>query len=625
MTHPAPALLLRSLRTLGTLSAMLALAACGGNDDNTGTAPAASPAAAPPAPAAAATVVSGSVVKGPVAGAQVCGYMVSGSGRGAALGSCTTSDASGNYTLTVPVGSGLLWVEASGGSYVDETTRATVSLPAGSVLVGLVGATGGSVTGMLTPLTTLALNAARATAGSGGTLDAAAYAAAAAQLLATFNLPPSLNITTTLPTFGSAANAYGSALTTFSQMLAAGLPLAQLLATTQPALLQPAYAAALAAASAPPAAPPPAPPPATAASASASGNVAVAGGRTDFAPQTDGFEVGVKADRTNYRFYRRASQAGSTVIHTEEIIVSVPRSGATTVTYADTTARFTEHYCFSACGVTISTPAGASHPVTITFAGLVLSNGRTLTGSLVGDAGGAAWGALDLPRTTSGTLDISGTAVTVVEGSQSSQVIGAATLRSVSLSLADGSQMAVNRLGSDAPTVLRAVPPGIGQMCNSACQTSIVDSAAGTTVTFSATPLSGGVLLSGSVFIGMTSGSVTSAELGGFTPTADSIESHNDQRRITFSALGSAGNGIATLSVSHRGGRVVGAEVSTGIGAAAYVCIEVAAAGLPACAGITVAADGRSVTLANTVLTGSAVGAARSNVTLSGSLVAKGL
>jgi len=179
-----------------------------------------------------------------VAGAQVCGYAVVGNGRGTGLGSCTTTDASGNYTLTVPAGSGALWMEATGGSYIDETTAISTPLPPGSPMAVLITANGATSTAMLTPLTTLALNAARSTAGSNGTLDAVAFQSAATQMLASFNLPATLNITATTPAFGGEANAYGTALTAVSRMVANGLTLAEFLASSQPQALAAAYALA---------------------------------------------------------------------------------------------------------------------------------------------------------------------------------------------------------------------------------------------------------------------------------------------------------------------------------------------------------------------------------------------
>jgi len=184
------------------------------------------------------------VVKGPVAGAQICAFSVAVGGRGAALGSCTTTDASGKYTLTLSVASQALWLEANGGNFTDEASGAVTALPPGSPLTALVRADGGEVTSLLTPLTTLALNAARANVGATGKPDAAAYATAATQLLSSFGLPSTLNINTTLPTFGASGNDYGKALLNISRMVTNGLTLAQILATAQPSQLQAAYNAA---------------------------------------------------------------------------------------------------------------------------------------------------------------------------------------------------------------------------------------------------------------------------------------------------------------------------------------------------------------------------------------------
>ena len=279
---------LRRLSILFSLSALGAVSACGGGADDS--APAGGPAAgtptpplpSPPPPPAASTTVTGAVVKGPVSGAQVCAYAVAGNGRGAALGSCTTSDAQGNYSFAVPIGTGPLWVEATGGTYTDEATGAAATLPAGSPLRALVTANAGTVTTMLTPLTTLALNAAAASVGTGGQLDAAAFSVAAAQLLSSFNLPATLNITGTTPAFGSGINSYGTALTVISQMVANGTTLAALLATVNPQTLAAAYTAA-----ATPPAPPPPPPTGAAGGGTASGSITSTGGVETFVPRSD--------------------------------------------------------------------------------------------------------------------------------------------------------------------------------------------------------------------------------------------------------------------------------------------------------------------------------------------------
>ena len=229
------------------------LTACGGADNG-------STAATSPAPAASAattnpsTTVSGAVVKGPVLGAQVCAFAVAGSGRGAVLGDCATTDAAGRYSLSVPTGTGALWLQASGGSYTDEATAVATTLPAGSTLLSLVNANGALVSAMLTPLTTLAFNTARAAAAASGAtlaLDASAFEAAAAQWRSSLLLPAGLDLNSTLSGFGAAANAYGDALANISRMVAAGTPLADVLASSQPSVFAAAYAAALVAATAP--------------------------------------------------------------------------------------------------------------------------------------------------------------------------------------------------------------------------------------------------------------------------------------------------------------------------------------------------------------------------------------
>ena len=253
----------------------LSISACGGGDDG-------------PA-AAVTTTVAGAVVKGPVAGAQVCAYSVVANGRGTGVGSCTTSDAQGRYSFNLPVGTGPLWVEASGGTYTDETTGATTTLPAGSPLTSLITANGGTVETMLTPLTTLALNAAAATVGSSGTLSAAAYDTAAAQLMTAFNLPTAtgtgFNISTTLPAFGANINSYGTALTAISRMVANGTTLAALLATTNPQALATAFATAAAPPVVPPVVPPTTPPPTGGGTITATGSVTSTGGVATFVPR----------------------------------------------------------------------------------------------------------------------------------------------------------------------------------------------------------------------------------------------------------------------------------------------------------------------------------------------------
>lgn len=96
--------------------------------------------------------VSGKVTKGPMVNAQVNLYAMDTTGikTGSAVATATT-DANGAWSVTVPAGSGMLLVEASGGSYVDESDpepdnakKRSIVLAAGEVLEGILAADGTS-------------------------------------------------------------------------------------------------------------------------------------------------------------------------------------------------------------------------------------------------------------------------------------------------------------------------------------------------------------------------------------------------------------------------------------------------------------------------------------------------
>lgn len=597
---------IRLLRTSFALCAVSALAACGGGDG----------AASAPA---VSTTITGAVVKGPVNGARVCAYTVVANARGPALGSCTTTDASGNYSFAVPAGAGPLWVEATGGSYTNEATGAAAVLPTGSALRSVVTANAGTVSTMLTPLTTLALNAAVANLRPGGTLDAASFNVGAAQLLSAFNLPATLNITSAVPTFGAGINGYGTALTVISQMVANGTTLEAILGTNNPLTLAPAYVAA--------AASPIVPPPVGGGSPSASGSLAVAGATspgaaTSLVPQSDGFEVAVTETTTRYRFFRETSAPVSKV----EVTVTLTLQGAG-VSYFDYAAGLTTNNCTSNCGVTITKPSGASRPVTVTFANTALSGGVNLNGTLVGDAPGALWSPIDLPRTTSGALTVAGSSVAVdLTNDDSLTLSEGVNLRSIMMLLADGSIVGVTQQTGAEVQVTRSVSSTNTAYCFSACGVTLASTASGTRVTFNNTALSGGTIFSGVVDMGKTSGTLNSSDLGAFTPSFATIKSANDKRSITFNVLETAAQaGLSLVNVEVQNGRVMSASATVGIAGQVFNCFDNGAViGVPACTGMTVGADGRSVAFNNVVMNGGALGTPKRNVTFNGNLVAKG-
>lgn len=219
----------------------LGLTACGGGDDKPattaptpapapGTSPAPSPSPAPtpspapgtspapnptPAPSPAPTpapapgtdtTITGSAVKGPVNGAKVTAKKPDGSACGE-----TTTKADGTYSLATAC-KGDVVIEVSGGSYTDEATNATKALDA--PLKVMVSANGGSVTGVATPLTTMAFSA-----GFGGNpTTTAAFNAQAQKVAAQFGLT-GVNLATTLPSVTGSLNTYGEVLKGISQYL----------------------------------------------------------------------------------------------------------------------------------------------------------------------------------------------------------------------------------------------------------------------------------------------------------------------------------------------------------------------------------------------------------------------
>jgi hypothetical protein len=126
------------LATLLATTSAVALVACGGGGSST-------------AAASPSTTISGAVVKGPVLGALVT---VTNALTGAVLGTTRTL-AGGAYSLTVPF-AGDVVVAVSGGNYTDESTLVLTLLT--ETMKTVINADGGDVTGIVTPLSTMAFN-----------------------------------------------------------------------------------------------------------------------------------------------------------------------------------------------------------------------------------------------------------------------------------------------------------------------------------------------------------------------------------------------------------------------------------------------------------------------------------
>lgn len=190
----------RALFTLACIPATVALVNCGGGGGSTAASGGSS-----------TTTLSGSVVKGPCSGTTV--RVLNGS-TGALLGTATTN-ASGAYSVDVGF-SGDVIIEATGGTCADEATSSNVAL--GSTMRSVMTLNGGSVTGVVTPLTTMAYSFAF---GSGTTgVTASAFNTKATSLASQFQLG-SVNIATTTPVVTGTTNNYGQVLRAISQYMKA--------------------------------------------------------------------------------------------------------------------------------------------------------------------------------------------------------------------------------------------------------------------------------------------------------------------------------------------------------------------------------------------------------------------
>jgi hypothetical protein len=108
----------RRLLWMVTLSMAAWLTACGGGSSFGPT----------PDPVVPETTIVGVVAKGRVSGASVCAYRITDGKQGAQLGSCTTTDADGNFTIGFRDYAGEAMVQAKGGTYRDEATGANRAL-----------------------------------------------------------------------------------------------------------------------------------------------------------------------------------------------------------------------------------------------------------------------------------------------------------------------------------------------------------------------------------------------------------------------------------------------------------------------------------------------------------------
>ena len=208
--------------TLVATGLLLALAGCGGGGGG-GSTPAAS----------AETSVAGTVLKGPVAGATVTGYAIESGAMGRAIGSGTT-DAQGNFSMSLGMYTGPVMVRAAGGHFTNEATGADMPMQQGDVMTAMIDmvSPGSSQAAIqVTPLTSIAQ--AMAQRMSGG-MTAANIASANASVGAYFMVSDIVHVHPMNPlTPGSGSSAdtsmrnYGMTLGAMSQLASSlGMPFA---------------------------------------------------------------------------------------------------------------------------------------------------------------------------------------------------------------------------------------------------------------------------------------------------------------------------------------------------------------------------------------------------------------
>ena len=212
------------LGAAAALAATAVLVACGGSDA--------------PTAAGASTTITGAAVKGPVNGATVNVYRIDAGGVKGALLATTTTGAGGSYSVTLTGYTGDVLIEVSGGTYTDEATGLTRPLSETMRVATTSGSEGGTITGIVTPLTTAAYSLGQV-GGSGG-VTIATYGAALNSIAAQFNLS-AINLVTTTPAVTGTTNAYGQMLRAVSQYVANGGTLNTFLNWTSPSSFQVAF------------------------------------------------------------------------------------------------------------------------------------------------------------------------------------------------------------------------------------------------------------------------------------------------------------------------------------------------------------------------------------------------
>lgn len=102
--------------------------------------------------------ITGTAIKGPVSGATVTVFAINNGAMGAQIGAGTT-DAQGNFTMSIGTYSGPVMLRMTGGTYTDEATGASMSMQSGDTMTSMMpqAIAGAVMSGVqITPVTSMA-------------------------------------------------------------------------------------------------------------------------------------------------------------------------------------------------------------------------------------------------------------------------------------------------------------------------------------------------------------------------------------------------------------------------------------------------------------------------------------
>jgi hypothetical protein len=125
-----------------------------------------------PTPVMASAIVSGTAFNGQVSSGTMTAFAINNGTMGAQIASVAV-DGQGNFTMPLGAYTGPVMLQMSGATYIDEVTKATMTMAAGDVISAVIPtiSSGANVTGiMVTPVTAMAQS--RALGMAGGMTDA---------------------------------------------------------------------------------------------------------------------------------------------------------------------------------------------------------------------------------------------------------------------------------------------------------------------------------------------------------------------------------------------------------------------------------------------------------------------